>query len=216
MKELNSVGDIRAYWDGRWKDMGCRGGVSPVQMIDEEYVKRNKRDEERLTAALEAIGIDKFETGAECGAGAGRLTPFYNGFINKLSCFDISEEACQHFAKSGLKNEYYVMPLSDIGHKFANSFDIAISFTVIQHIHSLEAFDLALQSIQNSLKKGGIYLLHEDISASKQGKQAAPHMNNYGVRDYSLLLDACEAVYSREYYYKETNEHDLVAVYQKR
>lgn len=218
MLGLTTIKNIREYWNGRWKAQGERGGVSPTQFVDEKYLERNNRDIERLTNVLVKAGYNldnKFETGIECGAGAGRLSYFYNSFIKQFYCADISLEASQHFAKSNKCWEYKISPISGLKNIYPNKFDIAISFTVVQHINDKKLWCEALESIQKILKIGGIYLLHEDISANIQKRKSAPHMNERSESDYIEALDSCECLYKEVLYYPETNEYDLIAVFKR-
>jgi len=82
----------------------------------------------------------------EIGPGRGHLQPLGNGYVG---C-DISIEAGRHFQKPFVCGTAEALPFDD------QSFDLVISFTVLEHIIQPE---VALTEMDRVLKKGGILCL---------------------------------------------------------
>lgn len=205
-------------WNVRWRRDGQRGGVSPYQMDDEKYIERNQRDRERLEMAFGWTGQERFESGIEVGCGAGRLTPVMLSVCKNLTCVDGSLTASEYFKKAFPHIPHYVSLIKNL--PFLSSiregtFDLAMTFTVVQHINDYDEWEASVKAIQAILKPNGFYVMHEDISAHIQNRKAASHMNERSLEDYRKALNKCELVNHEILYFSPTNEHDLIATWRK-
>ncbi|MFH1230007.1 MAG: methyltransferase domain-containing protein [Planctomycetota bacterium] len=206
--------DIKKYWNDRYAREGANACIS--RQIYDHQEERYKRDTERMGRALSRAGKMTFNNGIEIGAGSGRLTPFYNSFIRELLCTDISEKAMQCFNELPLKNQYVVEEIKNLKNKYTASFEIAFTFTVVQHINDHITWAESVNSIQEILKPGGYYLLHEDISAFTMNYKPSLHMNGFGLPDYIKALDKCNLIYHEILFEEQTKEHDLVALFERK
>lgn len=206
--------DLKKYWEERYAREGANACIS--KYIHEHQEERYKRDTERMAKALSRARTMTFESGIEIGAGSGRLTPFYNSFIKNVLCVDISEKAKQCFREKPLNNIYEVAEIKNLVNKYPGAFDIAFSFTVVQHINDQLTWAESLKSIQGILKVGGYYLLHEDISAFTMRYKPARHMGGFGLPDYINALDKCKLIFHEILFEEQTGEHDLVALFERK
>lgn len=216
-KQLREDERWAIFWERRWAADGARGGVSYYQRDENGYRERNERDEERLLMAFAWTGKIDFDKALEVGCGAGRLTPVMLAASKHLICVDGSATARDHFRERQPDLEHHVTLIKNIPDVLpAGTFDMAMTFTVVQHINDRAEWDASLKAIQAMLKPGGFYVMHEDISAHIQGKKAAIHMNERSLEDYQAALDQCELVNHELLHFEPTNEDDLLAVWRKK
>lgn len=216
---MNEIKDYQEFWDRRWGVDKKRGGVSKYQTVDALYEERNKRDISRLLEAISwtGKGASPFHCGLEVGAGSGRMTPFMLSQCENLVCVDGSAEATKYRREDFPEIPHHVMLIKDMPKNLPiGTFDFAMTLTVVQHIHDLLEWEASMKAIQAMLRPGGIYVMHEDVSAFIQRREASPHMNTCSPEDYIEVLDECELVKSAVLYYEPSNEYDLLAAWRKK
>lgn len=131
------------------------------------------------------------------GCGMGYGADYLSKFALSVTGVDISEDAVNYAIKTYRHPNLTFRQMNSTELKFKNeSFDMAVSFEIIEHLSPYEC-NKYLKEIKRVVKKGGIILIStpNNDTASLHLKSMGisicqHHINNLGIREFKKLLNS--------------------------